>query len=55
LLLRRVVWQNFTDVPEMLAASIIGTIAFYQTKRRNNAEDSHLHTHRGENLKFYLA
>jgi hypothetical protein len=26
---------------------------FYQTTRRNNPEDSHLHTHRRENLKFH--
>jgi hypothetical protein len=54
-LLRRVVWQTFTNVPEVLAASIIRAIAlkaatstsemsvtFYQTTRRNNSEDSHL-------------
>jgi hypothetical protein len=49
----------------MLAASIIRVIAlmmetastsetsrnFYQTTRRNNPEDSHLRTHRRENLK----
>jgi hypothetical protein len=27
---------------------------FYQTTRRYNPEDSHLHTHRCENLKHYL-
>jgi hypothetical protein len=26
---------------------------FYQTTRRYNPEDSHLHTHRRENLKSY--
>jgi hypothetical protein len=26
---------------------------FYQTTRRYNPEDSHLHTRRHENLKFY--
>jgi hypothetical protein len=29
-------------------------VNFYQTKRRYNPEDSHLHTHRRENLKSYL-
>jgi hypothetical protein len=28
------------------------SVSFYQTTRRNIAEDSHLHTHRRENLKF---
>jgi hypothetical protein len=56
-LLRRVVWYKFTDVSEVLAASIIraiialmmevGTtsetlVRIYQTTRRNNPEDSHL-------------
>jgi hypothetical protein len=27
------------------------SVNFYQTTRRNNPEDSHLHTHRSENLK----
>jgi hypothetical protein len=30
------------------------TVNFYQTKPRNNPEDSHLHTHRSENLKTHL-
>jgi hypothetical protein len=29
-------------------------INFYQTTRRYNPEDSHLHTHRRENLKSYV-
>jgi hypothetical protein len=28
-------------------------VNFYQTTRRYNPEDSHLHTHRSENLKSY--
>jgi hypothetical protein len=52
-------------VEEVLAASIIRTIAleaastsetsvnYYQTTRRNNPEDSHLHTRRRENLKSH--
>jgi hypothetical protein len=46
----------------VLAASIISlmmeaagisetSVNFYQTTRRNNPEDSHLHTYRRENLK----
>jgi hypothetical protein len=51
-MLRRVIWQNFTDVLEVLAASIIRAISthhpddggnFYQSTRRNIPEDSHLH------------
>jgi hypothetical protein len=46
-LLRRVVWNKFTDVSEVLAASIIrvmmeAAVNFYHTTRRNNAEDSRL-------------
>jgi hypothetical protein len=29
-------------------------VNFYQTTRCYNPEDSHLHTHRRENLKSYL-
>jgi hypothetical protein len=29
-------------------------VNFYQTKRRYNPEDSHVHTHRRENFKSYL-
>jgi hypothetical protein len=37
----------------MEAASTSETsVNFYQTTRRNNPEDSHLHTRRRENLKF---
>jgi hypothetical protein len=56
-LLRRVVWQNFTGVSEMLAASIIRAMmealiavvmeaasASEMSIRRNNPEDSHFHT-----------
>jgi hypothetical protein len=34
------------------------SVNFYQTTRRNNSEDSHLHTRRRENLKshsFFIA
>jgi hypothetical protein len=38
----------------MDAASTSETsVNFYQTTRRNNPEDSHLHTRRRENLKSY--
>jgi hypothetical protein len=42
-MLHRVVWSKFTDVSEVLAASII----------RAMTEDSHIHTRRRENLKSY--
>jgi hypothetical protein len=29
-------------------------VNFYQTTRNNNPEDSHLHTHRRENLKSHF-
>jgi hypothetical protein len=39
----------------MEAASTSETpVNFYQTARRNNPEDSHLHTHRRENLKSHV-
>jgi hypothetical protein len=39
----------------MEAASTFETpINFYQTTRRYNPEDSHLHTRRRENLRYYL-
>jgi hypothetical protein len=57
----------FTDVSEVLAACIIRammeaasisetSVNFYQTIRRNNPEDSHLHTRRrpGTDLKIFL-
>jgi hypothetical protein len=59
------VWWKFTNVSEVLAASIIRAIIteaartsetlvnFYQTTWHYNPEDSHLHTHRRENLKSY--
>jgi hypothetical protein len=61
-MLRLVVWQKFTNVSEVLAASIIAlmmeaartsetSVNFYHTTRRNIPEDSHLHTRRRENLK----
>jgi hypothetical protein len=62
-MLRRVVWLNFTDVSEVLIASIIramseavstseALVSLYQTTRRYIPEDSHLHARRRENLKF---
>jgi hypothetical protein len=66
-LLRHVVWWKFTDVTELIAASIIRvtskprapastsetSVNFYQTTRHNNPQDSHVHTCRRENLKFH--
>jgi hypothetical protein len=38
----------------MEAASIFETsVNFYQTTRRNNQEDSHIHTRRRKNLKSH--
>jgi hypothetical protein len=64
-MLCRVVWLKFTDVSEVFAASIIAlmrdeantfetSVNFYQTTRRNNLEDSHIHTRRRQNLKSQL-
>jgi mannose/fructose-specific phosphotransferase system component IIA len=65
-MLRRATWQNYNDVSEELVAAINITLImdavstsktsvnFYQTTRRNIAEDSHLHTCRRENLKSHL-
>jgi hypothetical protein len=66
-LLRRAVWWKFTNISEVLDASIIGKIAlmmeaastsetsvnFYRTTRRNNPGDSHLHTRSRENLRSH--
>jgi hypothetical protein len=63
-LLRRVAWQKFTDVSEVLAASIIRAMTvstsetsenFYHTTRRNFPEDNRLHIRRRENLKSHKA
>jgi hypothetical protein len=64
-MLRRVVWQKLTDFLEVLTASIIRammeaestcetSVNFYQTTRRYNPEDSHLHSRRRENLKYRI-
>jgi hypothetical protein len=64
-MLRRSVWQRFTDVSEVLTASIIAltmeaastsdtSVNFYKTERRNIPEDSNLHNRRRENLKSHL-
>jgi hypothetical protein len=40
----------------MVAASTSETsVNIHQTKRRNNPEDSHLHSRRRENLKSHLS
>jgi hypothetical protein len=58
------VYQNFRgvcclhhqgDLQVMEAARTSETsVYFHQTTRRNNPEDSHLHTSRRENMKPYL-
>jgi hypothetical protein len=46
---------SLTIVSMMEAASTSETsVSFYQTTRRNNPEDSHLHTRRRENLKSHI-
>jgi hypothetical protein len=53
-MLYRVVWQTFTDVSEVLAASIVRTdLRLHQTTRCNIQEDSNLHSGRRENLKYH--
>jgi hypothetical protein len=66
-LLRCVVWYKYTDVSEVLTASIIRAIVLlmeaartsetsgnvYQTTRRKSPENSHLHTRRRKNLKSH--
>jgi hypothetical protein len=47
--------RNNAEALMMKAASTSETsVNFYQTTRRNNPEDSHLHTRRRENLKSHL-
>jgi hypothetical protein len=59
------VWQNFAYISEVLAASIIAlmmeaaitsetSVTSTRLHSANNPEGSHLHTHRGENLKSHL-
>jgi hypothetical protein len=51
--------ETFTNVSEVFAASMVmeaartseTSVSFYQSTRRNNPEDSYLHTRRRENLK----
>jgi hypothetical protein len=60
-LLRRGVWNKFTDASEVLSAIIALTmeaastfetsVNLYQTTPRNNPEDSHLHNRHRKNLK----
>jgi hypothetical protein len=48
------VYQHHRGALKMEAARISETLVnFYQTTRRYNLEDSHLHTGRRENLKSY--
>jgi hypothetical protein len=62
--LRRVVWYKLTNVSDVFTASIITlmmeavstsemSVNFYHTKLRNIPEDSHIHTHRRQNLKYH--
>jgi hypothetical protein len=56
--LRRTVRKKFTDVPEVLAASIIRAMSVMEaasTSESNYPEDSHIHTRRGENIISHTA
>jgi hypothetical protein len=49
-----VVWRGLLIALMVEAARTSETLVnFYQTARLYNPEDSHLHTHRRENLKSY--
>jgi hypothetical protein len=67
-MLRRVIWQNFTDVSENLAAAFTiralmmeaestseTSVNFYQTAWCNIPADSLLHSCHHENLKSHLS
>jgi hypothetical protein len=58
-MLRRVVWWKFTDVSEVLTAIInranFETSVYYEATLRNIPEDSHISTHRPENMKSRLS
>jgi hypothetical protein len=43
-------WKRFSKEAAGTSETLVN---FYQTTRRYNPEDSHLHTHRRENLKSY--
>jgi hypothetical protein len=47
-----VFWVAIALVMEEASTSI-ASINFYQTTRRNNPEDNHLHARRRENLKSH--
>jgi hypothetical protein len=38
-----------------VASTYETSVNFYQTTRRNNPEESHLHTRRRENLKYHFS
>jgi hypothetical protein len=50
------VYQLFRGIIRMMEAARTSEtlVNFYQTTRRYNPEDSHLRTHRRENLKSYM-
>jgi hypothetical protein len=50
-MLRRVVWAIALMMEA--ARTSVTSVNFYQTTRRYNPEDSHLHYRRRENLKSY--
>jgi hypothetical protein len=47
-------WRCLVEVYQRKASTSETLVNFYQTTRRYNPEDSHLHTHRRESLKSYM-
>jgi hypothetical protein len=49
-----IIWYSSIALMMEAASTSETLVNFYQTTRRYNPEDSHLHTRRLENLKSYL-
>jgi hypothetical protein len=49
-----VFWVTVIALMMETASTSETSINFYQTTRRNNREDSHLHTRRRENIKSHF-
>jgi hypothetical protein len=52
-ILKPVVWYKFTNVSDVLTASIIRAISFYQATQCNIPEVSHVYTPRLDNVKSH--
>jgi hypothetical protein len=46
--------EDSWTLPASIIRAMIGAAKFYQTKRRNNTEDSHVHTYRRENHSLMI-